>query len=124
MCFMPPTRSQRITVLIVIGLVAWLLHVSLCDWFLGVNERGYRIFAVPRLIGLCAQSGTGPTVASIFGLVVPVALVGLGVYLWLGWRHEERRAGGLCPRCGYDLRGSGGSGRVCPECGWKRQAGT
>lgn len=25
-----------------------------------------------------------------------------------------------CPRCGYDLRGSSGSG--CPECGWQRES--
>lgn len=30
-------------------------------------------------------------------------------------RRENRRALGLCPECGYDLRGSPGS---CPECGW------
>ena len=28
---------------------------------------------------------------------------------------RRRRRLGLCPRCGYDLRGS--PGRICPECG-------
>ena len=29
-------------------------------------------------------------------------------------RRAERRARGLCGRCGYDMRGIGGA---CPECG-------
>jgi len=30
------------------------------------------------------------------------------------WRSRRRARQGLCPRCGYDLRGAPG---VCPECG-------
>jgi predicted amidophosphoribosyltransferase len=30
--------------------------------------------------------------------------------------RRRRRERGLCPQCGYDLRGSRDSGR-CPECG-------
>jgi len=29
---------------------------------------------------------------------------------------------GLCPACGYDLRGQPAAGRGCPECGWNRPA--
>jgi len=35
-------------------------------------------------------------------------------------RHRRRIRRGLCPKCGYDLRGR--SHAVCPECG--RPAGT
>jgi hypothetical protein len=42
--------------------------------------------------------------------------------LWqvpLALRRRSRSKKGLCVRCGYDLKGLGGSaaGRVCPECG-------
>jgi len=33
-------------------------------------------------------------------------------------RRAIRRKRGLCPLCGYDLRGD--PGRGCPECGWNR----
>ncbi len=36
-------------------------------------------------------------------------------------RGLARRVAGLCPDCGYDLRGSKGA-VVCPECGWRRKA--
>jgi hypothetical protein len=38
------------------------------------------------------------------------------LYRW--WRKRRRRRHGLCPACGYDLRGSSEDmGRRCPECG-------
>jgi hypothetical protein len=30
-------------------------------------------------------------------------------------QRQHRRANGLCPECGYDLRATPGR---CPECGW------
>ncbi len=45
------------------------------------------------------------------------------VILWLlfaapfALRRRLRRKRGLCPACGYDLRGRGGNSPVCPECG-------
>jgi hypothetical protein len=55
------------------------------------------------------------------GMVLPLLLVAtLGFFAWYRWDrpHElrrERRAKGLCVRCGYDLRGNVSG--VCPECG-------
>jgi hypothetical protein len=55
------------------------------------------------------------------GLVMNVALyAGMVLLLWWGpgaARRRVRRRRGWCVACGYDLKGSGGSGGVCPECG-------
>jgi hypothetical protein len=37
-------------------------------------------------------------------------------------RHHIRVKHGLCPKCGYDLRGAIEGG--CPECGWNREEAT
>jgi hypothetical protein len=46
--------------------------------------------------------------ALLLSLILPAVWVGRIL------RDRRRRRGGLCPACGYDLRGSEG---VCPECG-------
>jgi hypothetical protein len=57
----------------------------------------------------------------LVGYWLPAALLAVPPALWL-WRLPARRAGrarsrsfrGLCPGCGYDLRGTP---ERCPECG-------
>jgi len=63
---------------------------------------------------------------------IPIALILTGVAIARVGDHlsDGRAARGLCPQCGYDLRG----GRIanaecrtpsssgCPECGWGRGA--
>jgi hypothetical protein len=57
--------------------------------------------------------------------LIAVAMAAAGL---VGWflidrpqdRTRERKAKGLCLRCGYDLRGNVSG--VCPECGEDRQA--
>jgi hypothetical protein len=53
----------------------------------------------------------GLTIALIAGPVAVLAAVGS----YRQTRESERHKVGLCPRCGYDLRGS--VGLRCPECG-------
>jgi hypothetical protein len=127
-------KSQRILVFAGLLVLAWILHVLLCDWVIKEPCKAEsRIIAynhgrVPILggmanpyhyTGLFAFSDDGRGFAVVFGIVLPLALIGTDVYLLLGWRHDARIERGLCPQCGYDLRGAApGSG--CPECGWNR----
>ena len=74
------------------------------------------------LILVCALGGLLPGGWSLgLGLVVMLigvpaaALAGVGSYRQT--LETERHRVGLCPRCGYDLRGS--TGVRCPECGWR-----
>jgi hypothetical protein len=63
--------------------------------------------------------------ASLLGLIpggfMPLALfvaIGVVVFVLFEWPARQslaRRKSGLCPRCGYDLRGNVSG--VCPECG-------
>ena len=50
---------------------------------------------------------------------VPVAIVA-GFSSYRQTLETERHRVGLCPRCGYDLRGS--TGTRCPECGTRIRA--
>jgi uncharacterized paraquat-inducible protein A len=82
-----------------------------------------------RLFGflvLAAVVYVGSATLAIHGLpVLGVALIGAAAVmlpLWLLIRptelQDERRAKGLCVRCGYDIRGN--TSGVCPECGSRR----
>lgn len=55
------------------------------------------------------------------GLIVDVGVLAFAWYaliVGIGTRLRFlRRARGLCPWCGYDLRSGGLSGQRCPECG-------
>jgi len=51
------------------------------------------------------------------GLPLIILAAGLGaVWVWVRRRRRIRR--GLCPACGYDLRGTAAASSArCPECG-------
>ena len=56
----------------------------------------------------------------VLELVVPLWAVALpaavmpALWVWRRLNARSRRAAGLCPGCGYDLRATPGR---CPECG-------
>lgn len=56
---------------------------------------------------------------AVAGIAIPVAIVG-GVSSYRQTLETERHRVGLCPRCGYDLRGT--LGTRCPECGTRIRA--
>lgn len=66
-------------------------------------------------------SGDGGGVEAIVPLWMPLLVLAVPTFA-LGYfdrRSAHRRRMGLCPKCGYDLRGlpaTGGAAR-CPECG-------
>lgn len=53
---------------------------------------------------------------AIVSLYYPLVIAAVLPGWWLWRMGRRRRPAGCCPGCGYDLRGSAGSGR-CPECG-------
>ncbi len=131
-------RSQRVLMAVGLLVVAGTLHAMLCEWDYHHTSTtrmpcivGYKhepAVAQSRgrsrhnwYTGLFAEPDVGKGIAVVFGVITPLVLVALDAYLLLGWRHAARMARGLCPRCGYDLRGTGhrNAGR-CPECGWRR----
>ena len=70
----------------------------------------------------CFLSGLLPGGWSVFlGLAVVLTAGPVGVLAAVSAYRQtletERHKVGLCPRCGYDLRGS--TGLRCPECGWR-----
>ncbi|MGH7132503.1 MAG: hypothetical protein ACREJO_11210 [Phycisphaerales bacterium] len=98
-----------------------------------VDCRGGRPFARAgrNSAGQALEPGSAQLVALPLspvwgGLLVNTALFCAGWWLVLwgpGWlRTMRRKRSGLCPACGYDLRGEWGGG--CPECGWNRAAAT
>lgn len=84
--------------------------------------------AVPAaVISRMANPGPGPALADLLwaaaqpGPMMAAARLVMGLYLFFGGRWVARQitrglgVAGLCPRCGYDVRGLD-TGR-CPECG-------
>ena len=128
---MRTTRAQRSVVFISLGLTAVLLVITMCDWTYADFTRG-RLVLIGRtsntrttttITGITTAPGVSRATSVVLGLVVPTLLVGTGLYLFFGWRQQIRVAAGLCPRCGYDLRGDGvARATECPECGWQRNA--
>ena len=74
-----------------------------------------------HFLGFAHVSGTYGVLGGYQILAIPywflVILTGIGPILVLRSRRRmgQRKLGGKCPGCGYDLRGTPDR---CPECGW------
>lgn len=60
---------------------------------------------------------TWTPIVLLIGFVAPIFLIPIGVLL-LQVRKSHQAGGTLCPRCGYNLRGTS---QGCSECGWNRE---
>ena len=126
------TKAQRILILVWLVVIAWMLHVSFCEW--GLQTRNLvRLMAFPHgtttyaqgrnpnppvvttYSGVFAERSVNSSVAVLLGVLLPLTLVATDIYLLLGWRAQSRIARNLCTKCGYDLRGT--EHEMCPECG-------
>jgi DNA-directed RNA polymerase subunit RPC12/RpoP len=73
------------------------------------------------LVLFCFLSGLAGSWSVLLGLGVMIIAGPVAVFAAVSTYRQtletERHKVGLCPRCGYDLRGS--TGLRCPECGWR-----
>lgn len=106
---MKPLISKLDTLIFVSGLpIAACGLVPLSE---RVSDHYNSAMANPFMIGV-AMIAVGLTPSAIATIRV---LIRLNRQI----RSDERWRNGLCPDCGYDLRGTR-SVVQCPECGWKR----
>lgn len=76
---------------------------------------------IPDWIHIDSPFGMGKSFVAVFiPLWIPTAIIA-GAWLLLRWRVPPRFHGGLCEKCGYDIRPLGRDA-TCPECGWSRIA--
>ena len=80
---------------------------------------GYRSSNVGSNSSGFTQRRAAVTMPLWLPLLLVLALAGNSGWCARYWhRRQTRAARGLCPACGYDLRGSPAPGRgACPECG-------
>jgi hypothetical protein len=82
---------RRVVVAVVLSVAIWLVVVAAS--LLGVIPGGFMPLALFVLIGVAC----------------------FVLFEWPARQARARRLSGLCPKCGYDLRGNVSG--VCPECG-------
>lgn len=104
-------RQDRLVVmrrLVIIPAVGAIVELPLAAWAYHI------IMARPHGGGFIDLTGIGTALVMIFDALVLAWALG-PLLVWLYYRGVRRRMRGVCPACGYDLRGL--SERRCPECG-------
>jgi hypothetical protein len=102
------TRAERIIVAVMLPVCILLAAFSAgLFWFLWQGFRG-------RLEEPLGTDMYVPIIAFAVACAVPLLLC--LALLVMDWRRHQPKAQGMCPECGYDMRGSFQS-MVCPECG-------
>lgn len=81
------------------------------------REQIYEISAIGRNYSY-SELFLGTVVPPYVGFICGIILG--AIVLWVIQRFNLPANMTLCPRCGYDLHGSGGRDAGCPECGWNR----
>jgi hypothetical protein len=95
-----------------------------------INVLVFVVITVPALLveASCFAgrfTNTGTAENRHFGLVVllmfvaPALLFNVALGIITVFVNPRRYRKNVCPACGYDLRGTPGTG--CPECGWRRE---
>ena len=104
-------------------LAAWVRHAA----FVAALRSGAQACVAGIFMGLVLGfflSGLMPGLALLLGLVLCLGAVPVSVLAgWTTYRQTlevERTRQGLCPNCGYDLRGI--QTARCPECGTRLRA--
>lgn len=113
--------QRRIAIAALVG-VALLLHFAICEWtFMSGSGFGYFLFGFTsstqplEYTGVFDKHGVPRLMATLIGLVLPLAAIALAVFMWLGWRRIDRLATGRCTACGYPLATP--PQHACTECG-------
>jgi hypothetical protein len=92
-------------------------------WYPGIQPNSYRLTWTFAGFQLAHQYDiNGPYATRIVSFTVPYWFLAIMFapppLLWLRRRRAQRRAGGRCRVCGYDLRATPDR---CPECGTETQ---
>ena len=143
---LPRTTRQAILLFGGLILLAVALHMGFCRWDVKepvgqvgtVNHARLPLLTYTHEVlttmpftdpatGATVNRPRGWTMSGLFarhslesgkalGVIAPLVVLGLTLYLFLVWRHEDRHRKGKCTACGHQITPDTDKKR-CPECG-------